>query len=54
MINRIQNEAELKELKHKISCGSTQDTEKDPDTALSMIVLLLTCVALAALAHVIV
>jgi hypothetical protein len=56
-----QNEAEIKELKYEKSFGSAEGTEtsdgtnismKDPDTMLSMIVLLLTCLALAALAHV--
>ena len=56
-----QNEAEMKELKYGKSFGSTEGAEtsdgtnislKDPDTMLSMIVLLLTCLALAALAHV--
>jgi hypothetical protein len=61
MNNPIQNEAEMKELKYAKSFGSTEPAEtnegtdislKDPDTMLSMIVLLLTCLALAALAHV--
>ena len=56
-----QNEAEMKELKYEQSLSSTEGAEttdgtsislKDPDTMLSMIVLLLTCLALAALAHV--
>jgi hypothetical protein len=61
MNNPIQNEAEIKELKPEKSFGSTESAEtsdgtnvsmKDPDTMLSMIVLLLSCLALAALAHV--
>jgi hypothetical protein len=57
----IQDQAEIKELKPEKSFGSTESTEtsdgtnislKDPDTMLSMIVLLLTCLALATLAHV--
>lgn len=63
MHNPIQNEAEGYEPKYKESFGSTEaaktteDTSmstKNPDTTLSMIVLLLACLALAALAHVIV
>ena len=59
----IQNEAEMKEPKYEQFIGSNQGVDtsdgpnvsmKDPDTTLSMIVLLLTCLALAALAHVIV
>jgi hypothetical protein len=61
MNNPIQNEAEMKELQYKKSFDRTEGGEtsdgrnisiKDPDTMLSMIVLLLTCLALAALAHV--
>jgi hypothetical protein len=61
MNNPIQDQAEIKELKHEKSFGSIEGPEtsegtnismKDPDTMLSMIVLLLTCLALAALAHV--
>jgi len=61
MDNQIQNEGELEELKYKKFFGSTKGAEKnegtnlplkDQDTMLSMIVLLLTCLALAALAHV--
>jgi hypothetical protein len=61
MNNPIQNEAEMTELKYEKSFGSTEGAEtngqtsmsiKDPDTMLSMVVLLLTCLALAALAHV--
>jgi hypothetical protein len=62
MNNPIQNEAEMTELKYEQSFGSAEGTEanettmsiKDPDTMLSMIVLLLACLALAGLAHVIV
>jgi hypothetical protein len=63
MHNPIQNEAEGYEPKYEGSFGSieaakpTEDTSmstKNPDTTLSMIVLLLACLALAALAHVIV
>ena len=43
MNNPIQNEAEMNE--------ETTVPPKDQDTVLSMIVLLLTCLALAALAH---
>ena len=61
MNNPIQNEAEMQELKHEKSFGSTEGAEtsdgtsisiKDPDTMLSMIVLLIACLALAVLAHV--
>ena len=57
----IQNEAEMKELKYEQSFGCTKGAEtnegtsvsrKDPDTMFGMIVLFLTCLALAALAHV--
>ena len=63
MDNLIQNEAEMKELKRAKPFGSTKGAEikdrtsmsiKDPDTMLSMTVLLFACLALAALAHVIV
>ena len=63
MNNLIQNEAETQELRREISFRSAPEDEtneristsiKDPDTMLSMIVLLLTCLALAALAHVLV
>jgi len=63
MDNLIQAQAEVKELKYEHSSGSTESTEtneetsmsiKDPDTTLSMIILLLACLALAALAHVVV
>jgi hypothetical protein len=57
----IENETEMKELKYERSFASTEAAEtkegmsmsmKDPDTMLSMVVLLLACLALAALAHV--
>lgn len=63
MNNPIQDEAEIKELKNEKSFGSTQSAEtsdetsisiKDPDTMLSMTVLLIACLALAVLAHVLV
>ena len=63
MDNPIQNEADLKELKYEKSSGSIEGAEtnegtslplKDPDTMLSMVVLLLACLVLAALAHVVV
>jgi len=63
MDNPIQNELEMQELKYQHSSGSIESSEtneetsmsiKDPDTTLSMIVLLLACLALAALAHVVV
>ncbi len=55
-----QTEAEMEDLKYEEFFGSTQSAEmneeasmppKDQDTMLSMVVLLLTCLALAALAH---
>jgi hypothetical protein len=58
-----QYEAETEELKYEHSSGSTESSEaneetsmsiKDPDTTLSMIILLLACLALAALAHIVV
>jgi hypothetical protein len=61
MHNPIQNEADLNELKYEKSFRSTENADaneettmsiKDPDTMLSMIVLLLACLGLAALAHV--
>ena len=61
MDNQIQNEGGFEELEYKKFFGSTKGAEKnegtnlplkDQDTMLSMIVLLLTCLALAALAHV--
>lgn len=63
MDNLIQSEAQMKEPKYEQSFGSSEGTEtneetsmppKDQDTMLSMIVLLLACLALAALAHVVV
>jgi hypothetical protein len=63
MNNPIQNEPGMEELKYEKSFGSIEGDEtteetsmslKDPDTTLSMIVLLLACLALAALAHVVV
>jgi hypothetical protein len=56
-----QNEAQTEEREYDKSFDSAEGAEtsdrtnismKDPDTMLSMIVLLLTCLALAALAHV--
>ena len=61
MNNPIQNEAETQELRREIPFRSAPRDEtneqtsisiKDPDTMLTMIVLLLACLALAALAHV--
>ena len=61
MHNPIQNEADLNELKYEKSFRLTENADtneettmsiKDPDTMLSMIALLLACLALAALAHV--
>jgi hypothetical protein len=61
MNNPIHNEADMKELKYEKPFSSTKGAEtneetsmsiKDPDTLLSLIVLLLTCLGLAALAHV--
>ena len=61
MNDPIQNEAETQELRREMPFRSAPDHKtnegtsasmKDPDTMLSMIVLLLTCLALAALAHV--
>ena len=63
MGNLIQDEAEMKKLTYEHSSGSIEAAEtneetsmsiKDPDTTLSMIVLLLACLALAALAHIVV
>jgi hypothetical protein len=63
MNNSIQNEAETHGLRREISFPSAPQYEtndetsmsiKDPDTTLSMIVLLFACLALAALAHVVV
>ena len=59
----IQNEAEITELKYEKSSGSIEGEEtnegtslplKDPDTTLTVIVLLIACAALAVLAHVVV
>ena len=61
MNNSIHNEADTQTVMREKSFGSTEGAEtnegtsisvKDPDTILSMIVLLLSCLALAALAHV--
>ena len=61
MNNPIQNEADLKGLEYEKSSGSGEGAEtneetsmsiKDPDRMLSMIVLFLACLALAALAQV--
>lgn len=63
MNDSTQNEAEMKELKYEKSFGSPEGAEtnegtsmpiKDPDTMLSMTVLLIACLALAVLAHVLV
>ena len=63
MDNTLQNPPEMKALNYDKSFGSTEHAEtkdgtnmqiKDQDTTLSMIVLLLACLALAALAHVVV
>ena len=63
MDNTLQSQAEMNELNYEKSLGSTEDVEtkegtsmpmKDQDTMLSMIVLLLACLALAAMAHVVV
>jgi hypothetical protein len=63
MNNPIQNEAETEELKRAIPfrCALEDETNdgtsisiKDPDTMLSMTVLLIACLALAVLAHVLV
>jgi hypothetical protein len=60
MDNLTQTEAEMEDVKYEEFLGSTQSAEmneetsmspKDPDTMLSMVVLLITCLALAALAH---
>lgn len=60
MNNRIQQEAEMQEMRHVQSIAArnieTQDEPSsslsDTDTLISMSVLLLACVALATLAHV--
>ena len=58
-----QNEAGTEELEYEESFSSTEGAEtnegaavslKDADTVLSLVVLLLSCLALAALAHVLV
>ena len=63
MDNPLRNQIEIHELRHEkssdfIDCAETNERAsmpiKDADTTLSMIVLLLACLALAALAHVIV
>lgn len=63
MDNSNQKEPEMKELEYENPVGSTESIEtneetsmsiKDPDITLSMIVLLLACLGLAALAHVVV
>ena len=63
MNNPIQNEAETQELKREIPFPSALEDEtnegtsmsiNDPDTMLSMTVLLIACLALAVLAHVLV
>jgi hypothetical protein len=63
MDNPIQRGAEMQDLKREIPFRSTPRDEtndgtsmsvKDPDTMLTMIVLLLACLGLAALAHVVV
>lgn len=63
MDNLIQTEAEMEELNHEKLFASTKGAEmnketsmppKDQDTMVSMIVLLLACLALAALAHAVV
>jgi hypothetical protein len=60
MAKPIQREPEMQELKREMPFTSTPKDEtndrtnmsiKDPDAMLSMIVLLLTCFALAVLAH---
>jgi hypothetical protein len=60
MNDSTQNKAEMKELKYEESFGSegaemrdeTNISMNDPDTMLTMIVLLLACLGLAVLAHV--
>ena len=60
MHNPIQRNAEIEELKYEKLFGSTDGTEmnqetsmsiKDPDTMIGMTMLLLACLALAVLAH---
>ena len=63
MSNPLRNQTEVQETRREESSGFNDNAEtsagtsmpiKDADTTLSMIVLLLACLALAALAHVIV
>ena len=63
MNNPTQREAEIQELEREIPFSSAPKNEtnegtsisiKDPDTMLTMIVLLLACLGLAVLAHVVV
>jgi len=63
MNNPTQREAEIQELEREISFSSAPSDEtneqtsisiKDPDTTLTMIVLLLACLGLAVLAHAVV
>lgn len=63
MNNPIQNEAETQQLRREIPFRSSPKNEtneqtsisiRDPDTMLTMIVLLLACLGLAVLAHVLV
>jgi len=63
MNNPIQNKAETQELRREILFRSESEDEtnerasisiKDPDTMVTMIVLLLACLGLAVLAHVVV
>ena len=63
MNNPVQNEAETQELRREIPFRSALEDEtneeistsiNDPDTMLTMIVLLLACLGLAVLAHVVV
>ena len=63
MNNSIQNEAEAQELRREIpfqpapgaeTNEETSTSIKDPDTMLSIIVLVLACIGLAVLAHVVV
>jgi hypothetical protein len=63
MDNTLQNQGEMKELNYEASSGSIEGAaptmeqvclSKDRDTVLSIIVLLLSCLGLAALAHVVV
>jgi len=63
MENSLRKQTEIEELQHEHSSGFTEGTEtnegtsmptKDLETMLSLTVLLLACLGLAALAHVIV